>query len=85
MGKVISQDIKHSIITAIRGGARVTDVATQFGISDKSIYAWLKSETDNTGTSSLELQRLRRENAELKEIIGMFALDKKRAEKNKQS
>ena len=46
------------------------------------IYRWLREQADNTGTSSLEVSRLRRENQELKEIIGVFALQKKRAEKN---
>lgn len=40
-----------------------------------------REQADNTGTSSLEVARLRRENQKLKEIIGMFVLDKKRAEK----
>jgi transposase-like protein len=83
MAKVISQEIKNSVLSAIKNGARVSDAANQFNVSVKSIYKWLRSETDNTGTSSLELQRLRRENAELKEIIGLFALEKKRAEKNR--
>jgi len=42
----------------------------------------MREQADNTGTSSLEVAKLRRENQELKEIIGLFALQKKRAEKN---
>lgn len=83
MAKIFSQEVRDGVLSAIRNGARVSDAATQFNVSTKAIYKWLRSETDNTGTSSLELQRLRRENAELKEIIGLFALEKKRAEKNR--
>jgi hypothetical protein len=49
------------------------------------VYAWLRAQADNTGTSNLEIAKLRKENQELKEIVGMFALDKKRAEKNTKS
>lgn len=83
MAKVFSQEIRSGVLSAIKNGTRVSDAAAQFNVSVKSIYKWLRSETDNTGTSSLELQRLRRENTELKEIIGLFALEKKRAEKNR--
>ena len=43
----------------------------------------IRSQAGNTGTSALQVARLRRrENAELKEIVGLFALEKKRAEEN---
>jgi hypothetical protein len=45
----------------------------------------MKVQSDNTGTSSLEIAKLRKENQDLKEIIGWFALEKKRAEKNTRS
>jgi len=50
----------------------VADVKTGIPVKDAA----------ETGTSALEMARLRRENQELKEIIGLFALEKKRAEKN---
>ena len=42
-------------------------------------------QADNTGTSSLEVAKLKKEIRDLKEIIGTFALEKKRGEKNKKS
>lgn len=51
-------------------------------MSVTTTYGILRRQADNTGTSALEIAKLRRENQELKEIIGLFALEKKRAEKN---
>lgn len=81
----IDRTLKATILIEVKNGAKVTEVAAKHGISDKTIYNWLRQQADNTGTSSLEIAKLRKENQELKEIIGMFALDKKRAEKNQKT
>ncbi len=78
----IPQERKDEVLVAIKNGLRVVEAAEQFSVSPKTIYAWLRAQTDNTGTSSLELSRLRRENIELKQIIGDLSLEKKRAKKN---
>mgnify|MGYP001582628887 CR=1 FL=1 len=83
MGKHIPQEQKDIILSAIKGGTSVADAAGQHDVSTKAIYRWLGKQTDNTGTSALELSRLRRENQDLKEIIGSLTLEKKRGEKNK--
>ena len=85
MGKHIDSLLKDQILEAVKNGSKVADICVQHGVSSKTVYAWLRHQADNTGTSSLEVARLRRENQELKEIIGIFALQKKRAEKNQRS
>lgn len=82
MGKHISSTAKDAILGEIKDGLPVKEAAVKHTVSAKAIYRWLREQADNTGTSSLEVARLRRENQELKEIIGAFALQKKRAEKN---
>mgnify|MGYP001594572390 FL=1 len=82
MTKHINDTIKDQVLLEIKNGTKVIDAATKYNLSDKTIYGWMKRQADNTGTSSLEVAKLRRENMELKELIGIFALDKKRAEKN---
>ena len=77
-----NQTLKDEVLAAIKNGTKVSDVCVQHNLSAKTVYAWLRAQADNTGTSNLEIAKLRRENQELKEIIGIFALDKKRAEKN---
>ncbi len=83
MSKHIYQVIKDQVLMDIKNGAKVTDTAVKYGVSDKTIYKWLGSEADNTGTSHMEVARLMRENRDLKEIIGFLTLEKKRVEKNK--
>jgi len=83
MGRSISQELKEEVLTAVKNGMRVVDAAEQFQVGGKTIYAWLRGQADNTGTSALELSRLRRENQELKEIIGALTLEKRRGEKNR--
>ena len=85
MTTTINATTKDQILLEIKNGTKVIDAAAKHSISDKTIYGWMKKQADNTGTSSLEVARLRRENQELKELIGIFALDKKRAEKNTRS
>lgn len=81
-GKRYSQEQKDEILLAIKNGTSVVEASEQFRVSQHTLYKWLKGQVDNTGTSSLEISRLRRENAELKEIIGELSLEKKRAKKN---
>lgn len=82
MAKHIDPGVKQAVLADIKNGMKVSEAAQTHGVTDNTIYAWLKMQADNTGTSSLEVAKLRRENQELKEIIGLFALQKKRAEKN---
>jgi len=74
--------MKEQILLDIKNGESVASASVRCGVSTKTIYSWLRGQTDNTGTSALEIAKLRRENQELKEIIGWFALEKRRGEKN---
>lgn len=82
MGNHHTQQQKEEILLRVKNGESVPDVSLRTGVNRKTIYAWLRAQADNTGTSSLEIARLRRENTELKEIIGWLTLERKRGEKN---
>ena len=81
MAKHVDSSTKETILLEIKNGTTVPEVCDKYGVCRNSVYRWLQTQADNTGTSSLEVAKLRRENQELKELIGAFALDKKRAEK----
>lgn len=85
MAKHVTAAVKAQVLEAIKNGMKVSEAREKFNVSDNAIYGWLRAQADNTGTSALEVAKLRKENAELKEIIGLFALEKKRAEKNRAS
>ncbi|USN92230.1 MAG: transposase [Candidatus Nomurabacteria bacterium] len=69
-GYKISAEIKEEVINKIKHeGLSVSDTANQYGISSRTIYDWLG--TKATGTVSLlEHNKLKKENEQLKQIIG---------------
>ena len=74
MFKPINREIKEEILTKIKEGQKASGLASQYGISAKTIYTWL-SRTIAPEISFSEFSKIKRENEELKRIIGMMALD----------
>lgn len=73
----IDSEIKKEIIDKVKAGEKVADLASKYGVSDRTIYVWLKrGVTDNV--SLMEFSHLKKENQELKAIVGslMFQLEK---------
>lgn len=69
-GFKIAKEIKDEIINKLKHeGASVSDLATQYGISNRTIYAWLGTKTKGV-VSVLEHNKLKKENEQLKQIIG---------------
>lgn len=74
--KVIPPEVKEKILSKIKNeGVTVSQAATEFGISTKTIYNWLRSKTSGAGYI-LELARLRRQNKLLLELVGRFTMEK---------
>jgi transposase-like protein len=69
-GYRISKEIKDEILSKIKNnGLGVMDAAKQYGISDKTIYNWLGTKAKGV-VGLLEHNKLRKENEQLKQIIG---------------
>ena len=84
MGKYIDQTTKDLVVASIKQeGLTVVEAADKFKVSTKAIYRWLSDLTDNGHTSILEMHKLRRENQQLKEIIGMLMLNQEKTKKNR--
>ena len=75
MGWRIPKEIKEEIITKVRSGERVADLAEQYAVSDKTIYGWLRQDTGEGVVSMLQYNKLKRENEELKRLIGELTLN----------
>lgn len=82
MFKRVPQETKNEILNKIKNGQKVHDVAAQYAISPKTIYSWLRLESQ-PHVSIVEMNRLRRENDELKRIIGIITLELERGKKNR--
>ena len=79
MFKAISKDVRDQILVRIKeNGEKVSVVAEQYGISVKTIYTWLSSDTVGVRSSVLASNKLKRENLQLKQMIGELMLEKKR-------
>ena len=69
-GYRIAKEIKEEIINKIKyESLSVTDAGTQYGVSSKTIYGWLGTKASGT-VSILEYNKVRKENEQLKQIIG---------------
>jgi transposase-like protein len=74
MGRRIAKEIKDEIITKIQAGERVSDLADRYGVSTKTIYGWLRRDTGEDVVSVMQYNKLKRENEELKRLIGELTL-----------
>lgn len=81
MFKPIPKATKEEILSKVKGGEKVMDLSSQYGISCKTIYTWLRIQV-KPDISLMEWNKLKRENEELKRIIGLITLELERGKKN---
>lgn len=84
MFKRVPIEIKQEILDKVKNGVTVVEAAKQYAISTKTIYAWISNQT-RPEISVLEYNRLKKENEELKRIIGIVTLELERGKKNRHS
>lgn len=79
MSQSVPKDIREQVLARVKEGKeKVSMIAEQHGISDRTIYAWLSKGIDGGNRDWLENNRLRKENLQLKQMIGELMLEKKR-------
>lgn len=78
----IAKEIKDEILSKIKSGERVVEVSKQYGVSEKTIYYWLRSGTQQT-VSLMEYNKMKRENEELKAIVGAMTVEVERLKKKR--
>lgn len=76
----VSQEVKEEILSKVKSGEPVATLAKQYGISDKAIYNWIGGRTTKR-VSWLDYAKLKRENQQLKEIIGVLSLEVEKSKK----
>lgn len=80
MKSTVSKEVKEEILSKVKGGESAVSVAQKYGISPKTIYGWLRWTTTNK-VSWMEHIKLKRENQQLKEIIGVLSLEVAKSKK----
>lgn len=80
--KIIPAEIKAEVLAKAKAGEKVAALANQYGISDKTIYTWLRVDTGEQVVSIVQYNRLKRENEELKKLVGEISLALSLGKKN---
>lgn len=70
----ITAELKDEILGKVKTGESVSSLSRHYDISDKTIYRWLK-EGVHTDVSLYEYTRMKRENQQLKEIVGVLTFE----------
>ena len=78
----IPKEKKDEILAKVKAGEKVMALATQYGISSKTIYYWLRADTGEEVVSVLKYNKLKRENEELKRLLGEVTLTMSLGKKN---
>jgi len=76
----IAKEVKAEILVKVKAGEKVADLSRQYGISEQSIYSWLKQNVTGM-VSVLEHNKLKKENGQLKQIIGVLTLELEKVKK----
>lgn len=82
MRNAIAKEVKEEILSKVKAGEPVLSLSKQYGVSDKTIYNWLKVKTTRH-VSWMEHVKLKRENQQLKEIIGILTLEVEKSKKKR--
>lgn len=82
MFKQIPKTTKEEILLKIKEGRRVSELATEYGMSDKTIYSWLRNKVKPEITLSA-WNRIKWENEELKRLVGVISLELEKGKKNR--
>lgn len=70
----ILQDIQHN-------GMTVADAARKYKINYKTVHNWIRTKSTGSSVSWPEYNKVKRENAQLKTIIGELALNLSKSKK----
>ena len=82
-GKFYSKELKEEVLGKIKSeGITAIEAAKRYGIDVNNIYRWASKGIGGTKTNVWEVNRLKKENRELKQIIGEMMFEKERGKKD---
>jgi transposase-like protein len=78
----VAPDVKEQIINRIKNdGVTVAQASQEHGVSENTIYGWIAKKVD--GVSYSEIIKLKRENAQLLQLVGEITLKLSETQKKK--
>lgn len=82
-GKYYPKELKEEILLKIKTeGITAIEAAKRYGIDVNNIYRWVSAGVGGTRGNIWEMNRLKRENKELKQIIGEMMFEHQRGKKD---
>ena len=82
-GKYYPKELKEEIINKIKSeGITAVEAASRYGIDVNNIYRWVSSGVAGAKGNLFEINRLKRENRQLKQIIGGMMFEKEKEKKD---
>ena len=82
-GKFYPKELKEKVVNKIKSeGITAVEAAKRYGIDVNNIYRWVSAGVAGAKGNLFEINRLKRENRELKQIIGAMTFERERGEKN---
>lgn len=79
--QIIAKEVKDQIVERIKNqGVSVSQAAQEHGISTNTIYTWLSKKTEG-GPGVLETAKLKKENKELRELVGELTFQLSKSQK----
>lgn len=78
----VAPEVKEQIISRIKNdGITVIQAAQEHGVAEGTIYAWIAKKVD--GVSQSDVIKLKRENAQLLQLVGEITLKLSETQKKK--
>lgn len=82
-GKYYPKELKDEIIGKIKTeGITAVEAAKRYGIDVNNIYRWVSAGIGGVKSGVWETNRLKRENQQLKQIIGEMLFEKEKGKKD---
>ncbi len=69
----LKREYKTEILEKLKSGKKVSELAVEYGISDKTIYRWTEVRARSNGV--LEISKLKRQNGELLRLVGQLTYE----------
>ncbi len=78
--KTVAKEVKKEILGKVKTGEPDSSLSEKYGVSRKTIYNWLRGGVAKQ-VSWMEHVRLKKENQQLKEIIGVLTFELEKTKK----
>ncbi|MDK8643433.1 transposase [Niallia taxi] len=68
-GKKYNDDFKKTIVDLYHSGSPVKELSSEYGVSEVTIYKWVKDFTEKEALTPKELAEIEKENLRLKQEV----------------